>query len=324
MQGRTLIFVLLPLSFAAAQFNTMETVQNVRIHIALPDGTCDPNAAVTLSGSNEPLVHGTWNNHCEVEFLNVPKGEYRVDISGERFTNADLNNTIYVSSNGPIDFEIQMQQRKARDFNGLGTSAFVSAADLAVPNRARKELDKSNELIRHHELQQAVEKLKKAIRIYPQYALAYNNLGVLYSQLNDRAQENEALQKAISLNPRFSLAYVNLGRMNMKRSDYRAAEEDFNKALSVNANDAVTLILLAYSEFMDKSFEASIATSRQAHALDTPHAFAHRVAARAFEEQKQGGNAIAELEMFLKEEPSSPRAVDARHEIEIVRTALPN
>jgi len=142
--------------------------------------------------------------------------------------------------------------------------------------------------------------------------------------MGDRVHENEVLQKAISLNPNFALAYVNLGRMNMKANDYPAAEAAFSKALSFNPADEITLILLSYSEFMDRSFDQAIATSRKAHALERPHAFAHRVAARAFEEEKKGANAIAELEMFLKEEPSSSRADDARHEIEVVKSALPN
>lgn len=324
MQGRTLVFLLLPLACAAAQYSPKDIVQNVRVHVALADGSCDPSAAVTLSGSNALIISGDWNNHCDVEFTDVPEGEYRVNISGERFTTADLNNTFYIASNAPTNFVIQMQPRKFKDFGGLGASAFVSATDLAVPNRARKQLDKSNELIRKHELQQAVERLKKAIAIYPQYAMAYNNLGVLYSELGDRVREDEALQKAISLNSRFALAYVNVGRMNMKANDYRAAEDAFNKALSLNSRDVITLILLSYTQFMDKSFDAAVATSRKAHALDTPHAFAHRVAARAFEQKRQGTNAIAELEIFLKEEPSSPRADEARHEIDVVKAALPN
>jgi tetratricopeptide (TPR) repeat protein len=259
-----------------------------------------------------------------VEFANIPRGEYHVEISGQRFTNADSESSISISASGPTEFAIAMRRRNAPEVGGMHLNAFVSAADLAVPDRARKELEKSDELIRTHELQQAIEKLKKAIAIYPQYALAYNNLGVIYSQLGDPARENEALQRAISLNPRFGLAYVNLGRMNMKENDYRAAEDAFNKALSFDANDAVTFILLAYSEFQDKNFDAAIATSGKAHALDKSHAVVHRVAARAFEEKKQGANAISELEMFLKEEPTNPRAEEARHEIDVVRAALPN
>lgn len=208
--------------------------------------------------------------------------------------------------------------------HGERSSAFVSASDLAIPTRARREFDKANELIRRQELEQAMKKLKKAIAIYPRYTVAYNNLAVIYSQLGDQAGEDEALEKAISLNPSFALAYVNFGRMNVHAGKYPAAELALQKAASLNPADAATLILLSYSQFMEKNFDGAIASSRKAHLLDSPHAFAHRVAARAFEQEKQGTKAIAELEMFLREEPSGAHADAVRHEIEVVRAALPN
>jgi tetratricopeptide (TPR) repeat protein len=324
MKGRTILFLLLPLACATAQHDPRDIVPNVRVHLVQPEGTCSENADVTLAALNGPLLRGTRDNRCHVDFANVPEGKYRVDVSGFGITNADPNSNIYVSSNSPTDFEIAIQPRSTPGFGAIPGSTFVSASDLAVPSRARKELDRSNELIQKGEIKQAIDRLNKAIAIYPQYALAYNNLGVLYSRLGDRVHENEVLQKAISVNPNFALAYVNLGRMDMQANDYAAAEAAFSKALSFNPTDEITLILLSYSEFMDRSFDQAIATSRKAHALDRPHAFAHRVAARAFEEQKKGANAIAELEMFLKEEPSSSRADDARHEIEVVKSALPN
>jgi tetratricopeptide (TPR) repeat protein len=203
-------------------------------------------------------------------------------------------------------------------------NAFVSAPDLAVPNRARKELEKAIDLSRQQKLQEAIQRLNKAIQIYPQYAVAYNNLGALYGQLGDRSRENEALQKAISLNPKFALAYLNLGRMEVKANNFAAAEPFLAKAAELNPADVSTLVLLSYSEFMDKSFDAAIITSRKAHSTEKPHAFAHRVAARAFEQKEQNANAVAELETFLREEPSGPRADAARQELETLRAALPN
>jgi tetratricopeptide (TPR) repeat protein len=199
-----------------------------------------------------------------------------------------------------------------------------SLADLAIPGRARKEFEKATELVRRQELQEAIKRLNKAIHLYPQYAVAYNNLAVIYGQLGDGVHEKEELQKAISLNPNFALGYVNLGRMEMKANNYLAAEPFLAKAAELDPGDVNSLVLLSYSEFMDKSFDAAIANSRKAHALPQPHAFAHRVAARALEQEKRGADAIAELEAFLKEEPSGPRAASARQEIDVVKTALPN
>lgn len=324
MKGRALLVVLLTVSSAAAQRFQDNAPQSVRVHLASPDGGCDTSARITLSGVAGPSFEGAENNHCDVEFLNVPQGSYRVGISSREFISADAGGDIFVSSGGPADFDVRLRRTSTSDYTGMSTSAFVSASDLAIPARARKQFDQASQLLRRQEFKDAIQKLEKAIRIYPQYAVAYNNLAVIYSKLGDRNRENEALQKAISLKPDFALAYLNLGRMNIKANDTPSAESAFTRAADLNPTDPVTLILLSYSEFLDKRFDAAIETSHKAHQLQQPHAFAHRVAARALEVQKQGANAIAELQMFLKEEPDGPRADAARHEIDVVRAALPN
>jgi regulator of sirC expression with transglutaminase-like and TPR domain len=57
--------------------------------------------------------------------------------------------------------------------------------------------------------------------------------------------------------------------------------------------------------------------------MDKSHAFVHRVAARVFEQNREGANAIEELELFLKEAPNSPGADAARKELETVKAVLP-
>lgn len=332
MQSRALVVLLLVLPSAMAQRDAGNIfqrdlgnmVQRVRVHLDLAKGSCGASTRVILSSHSGPFIEGTENRDCDFEFVNVPEGDYFVQVSGTDLTPADLNSNIHVSFSNSADFEIRLKRTSTPEFSGVPASAFVSASDLAVPRRARKELEKASELIRRQELQEAIEKLNKAIHLYPQYALAYNNLAVIYAQLGDRVHENEALQKAISLNPSLAVAYVNLGRMEMKANNYPAAEPFLAKAAGLNPGDVNALVLLSYSEFMDKSFDAAIANSRKAHALRQAHAFAHRVAARAFEQEKRGADAIAELETFLKEEPSGPRADAARHEIDVVKTALPN
>ena len=232
------------------------------------------------------------------------------------------HDNIHAPASSSADFDIQ--RTSPPPYWGPPANALVSASNLAVPNRARKEFEKATDLVRHQQLQEAIKRLNKAIHFYPQYAVAYNNMAVIYGELGDRVHEDEALQKAISVNPHFALGYVNLGRMEMKANNYPAAEPFLAKAAELNPGDVNALILLSYSEFMNKSFDAAIANTRKAHALQQSHAFAHRVAARAFEQEKRGADAIAELEAFLREEPSGPRADAARQEIDVVKTALPN
>jgi tetratricopeptide (TPR) repeat protein len=199
------------------------------------------------------------------------------------------------------------------------TGALVSAADLAIPARARKKFDKANGLLRKQDWRHAAKDLEKAVSIDPGFAGAYNNLGVAYANLGDIASERDALQKAIELNDHFALAFVNLGRMDITNGNYPAAQAAFENASTLDATDPIALTLLAYAELQQGHLSQTVGASQKAHALSEPHALAHRFAARAFEQQGQFESAIAELTEFLKEEASGPRADSAREEIEVVR-----
>jgi Flp pilus assembly protein TadD len=205
---------------------------------------------------------------------------------------------------------------------GYASSAMISASDLRIPARARKEFDRAGESLRKQNYTKALQQLNDAVSIYPPFASAYNNLGVIYARLGDSAHGRQALETAIDLNDHFALAYVNLGRMNIASADYAGARSALEKASILDASDPVTLILLTYSELMLGHLQQAIASSQKAHALERPHAFAHRLAARALEQEGQVDAAIAELKLSLAEEPAGPLADAARNELAIVQ-AIP-
>ncbi len=322
MKSRVFVFLLL-VGCAAAQLGLDHTIPRLRVRVAFGNGMCDASARVTLIGHGGPVAQGAANDQCEAVFFSLPEGTYNVKVSGDHFADAD-SGSVNLTSAGPAEIEIQVKGTNdlARSY-GVPSNGLVSASGLGVPNRARKEFEKANELIAKQELGQAIERLNKAIALYPTYAVAYNNLGVIYSRLGDTVREKEALQKAISVNDHFALAFVNLGRMEIASGDFAGAETALGKACAFDPTDPMTLILLSYAEFMDNRFDEAIAVSRKAHALEKPHAFVHRVAARSFEQEKNGASAIAELELYLKEEPPGPRTDAARKELEAVKAVLP-
>lgn len=201
-------------------------------------------------------------------------------------------------------------------------SGIVTAAELSIPAKARKEFDKALEALGKQDLPRARRELNKAVVIDPAFSGAYNNMAVVCARLGDKACERDALEKAIDLNGHFELAYVNWGRMSLASSDFAGAEKALERAAALEPKDGAAMVLLAYSEFMQGRFDDTIRTSERAHNSGEPHAFAHRVAARACERQRQFGRALAELEMFLKENPTGPLADGARQELAMVQSAM--
>ena len=318
MTSRVCFAILLLCSLALAQLESVN--QSVRIRISFSGEACDTSAHVTLVGHTGPITEARPNEQCNVDF-NLPDGTYHVRVSGRNFTDTDDQIT---TSAGSTDFEIKIPTGDDSARMGMmALSPSVSVGDLRVPEKAQRELDKATKQINQQDFTKAIRTLHHAIDDYPNYAGAYNNLGVVYARLGDRQQERQALEKAVSLNDRFAPAYANLGRLSIKERDFPSAEEELKKASACDPLDGITLVLVAYSQFMQREMDKVIATSREAHVLKSPHAFVHQIAARAFEQKRDRNNAMAELELFLDEETLGPRADSARKELALLQ-AIPS
>jgi len=321
MKSRVLFVFLLLAGCAAAQLDA-GMIRRVRVQVALANRGCDAATHVMLMGSGGPVAEATANEQCEADFFDVPAGRYHLIVSGQTIADTD-SGAIEMNPTGSAELQVKLNRSSELGPNyGVPASALVSASDLGIPARARKEVDRANELLGKQDWMHAEQKLRKAIAIYPACAVAYNNLGVIYGRLGDREHEREALEKAIGINERFALAYVNLGKMSIAAGDFAGAETALNKASGFDSGEPIALILLAYAELMDRRFDGAVAASRKAHTLDKPHSLVHRLAANALEQEGQAGGAVAELELFLAEEPTGPRADAARKELVAVRATL--
>ena len=192
--------------------------------------------------------------------------------------------------------------------------SLISAANLGMPSKAAREFEKADRLIAKREWAKATERLRKGLAIYPEDAAAYNNLGALYSYLGNNSEAREALQKAIAMDERLAPAYINLGRLSFIENDFPSAESLLSKAVSLaRPQNAAELLLLGYAQLNDHHLGEAIQTSRQGHAakLDQ-HAPLHLVAANAYEHQNRIDDCIAELQLYLGEEPGGSSAEKVR------------
>jgi tetratricopeptide (TPR) repeat protein len=217
----------------------------------------------------------------------------------------------------------QHQTGSAESTSDKAGGATISASDLRVPKNASKEFDKATKLIAKHEWQAAIDQLNKAVALYPNYAEAYNNLGVMYARLGDPKNEQEALQKAVAADGHFAPALVNLARLEMKEYNFGAAEAHLNQATAVDPTDARALVLLAQAQLLDRHYEGAIASADKVHALaHGSYAVVHYVAARACERLNRLPDAVSELNLFLAEDPTGERADEARQEMALIQKQL--
>ncbi len=297
---------------------------SIQVHVTFTNSRhAGINLQVVLmeGSSNTPVATYTTNDMGVVEFGHIPVGEYHVVVSGDNIETTDSGIFEVDERKLAQSEEVAVRQKStAADAAVPGAAPTVSAADLKVPDKARHEFDNANGAMMHQHWQKAVEHLQKAIGIDPTYASAYNNLGAVYARLKDEAHERQALEKALSLDDHLYQAMVNLAKLDIRLNDYVHAQPLLERAMAVDPTDPHSLMLLAYAQFFNQHYDAAIANVQKINAM--PHdnmAFAHYIAARAYEHENRLQSAVAELQAFLKEEPAGARADHIRDEIRLLQ-----
>jgi len=315
----SLVMLLALTRVASAQVESQSAAarQHVEVRIVFTDGgACDTTAKAALWRQSGAVAEGRVDEDCVADLGQVADGRYHLSVSGKSFVRIDTD-SIEINSFAAEPVEVKVGRGESPRENAEGANARVVAiSNLGIPARARKEFNKGVEFMARHDWADAIAKLNRAIGMHPEYAAAYNDLGVVYGQMGDRARESAALQKAIAVNDHFAPAYVNLARLKITMDDFAEAERLLNQAAIYDARDAATLVLLSYVEFKDGRFDDVIATAARAHALPQNHAYVHWMAARAMAAQQNRTNEMrSELRLFLQEEPTGARAEQARQEL---------
>ena len=187
----------------------------------------------------------------------------------------------------------------------------VSLGDLAVPQAARDEL-MSAELARSRDqIEEAIQHLQEAIRIFPDYTDALNNLGTCYFQRHEFLKSEECFRKVTQLNPEFYGGWVNLSSTLMARSKFAEAFDASKRAYEILPQEPIVIGYYAKSLYYLKKFEAARKQFEKLERIDPvnplyPQLFLAQISL-------VGGN-VADARQYLKEflqlHPNNP---EGRH-----------
>jgi len=313
-----LLLLLVVAPGALAQFGMGSRTGNLQVRITFSDGRhCNLHAHVILmaQASTSRVAESYTNDGCMTEFNHLLVGNYHIVVTGEGLEDADSG--VFEVDERKISQFVYITVRPQLQEGAQGTGGpTVALVDLNVPDNARKEFEKAAEPFNKGQWKKAKDFILKALAIYPKFAAAYNDLGVVYGKLGDRLRERESLQQAVSLNDHFAEAYVNLGKMDIVDHNFPDAEHFLDKAASSDPRNPATLMLLANVELLNRHFDEAIANCRKVHTM--PHGaqtLVHYIAARALMHENRLAEATTELQTFLVEEPVGQRADAVRAEL---------
>ena len=189
-----------------------------------------------------------------------------------------------------------------------------------VPKPALVHYDTALELSKKNDHSGAIEELKLAIKEYPSFSQAYNELGVQYLKLSELEKADEAFQEAVKINPDAVSSLINRGITNVMMKRYGEAVPILRKSLQKKKDSAVAhyflgqaLANLGLFDDAEKELLASLELGKEEMKE------AHRILAIIYASRGAKQQAADQLDAYLKLAPDAPDAQKLKDKIQQLR-----
>ena len=201
--------------------------------------------------------------------------------------------------------------------SGHGGGTMISLASLSVPKNAAKEFEKGHKAREKKNFDEALEHLKKATEVYPKYAEAFNEIGLVYRNMNNAEEAQKAYEQAIVADPAWLGAYLNLAQLQLASNQPQQLLDTSSKVLKLNPTLGPAHFFQSVANFSlgryDEAEKSALEADRQDHG-QVPQI--HLVLARIYMGKGSNAEAAKQLKTFLKEHPKAPNADKIRAELE--------
>jgi len=157
-------------------------------------------------------------------------------------------------------------------------------------------------------VQQAAEHYARAIELQPDYAPAYNNLGVLQRSMGRADDAIATYRRALSLKGNYPDAHYNLANALLEKGQPQEAAEHFTIALRSIPDSAGVANNLGVALAGQNRQQDALAAFRSATAAEPRSALAHRNLADALSAAGHLDEAFAEYRTAMSLDPQDPSA----------------
>jgi tetratricopeptide (TPR) repeat protein len=317
---KTVLFLALCFSFSVATVFPDDTYE-LRGRVLPPDGKTFRNALARafLQGATTPFTTRTVAGvDGKFKFKKLRAGMYTLIIAvplwGEMRRTLEIGPS-FADSKGRIEETFYLEERYDRN-----DEYTISASQLTVPDRARREYGRAVDRLEKHDVARAIAHLEKAVELAPQYAAAWNNLGTIAYHSGDYRQAEEYFREALEQDIGSYAPLVNLGGALLSQGRVEEALPLNERAVQARPDDALAHSQLGQCYLSLHRLEEAERHLRQSKALDPRHfSFPQLVLAKLYQERGDEGGLIQELEEFLEHHPDSDRVSEVTDWLNRVR-----
>jgi predicted Zn-dependent protease len=324
---RTVFLTLcLPLAAAHGQNDGLETGDPgtggrhaIQGRLYLPSGRkLDRRLRVRLSSVRGGEHSTLTDDNGDFVFRRLAPGTYTVTVEGGReFETASESVDVFSSRRdepGQV-FTVQIRLDAKRDAAKATRPGVVSAKSGPVPEAAAALYEQALAAAREGSHRRAVEHLRAALELHPEFPLALNELGVQYLTLGEPARAAEAWRAAVRLAPDEPHLRINYGVLLIRQKQYAEAEAELARAVRLDEASPFARLhrghaLIRLGRLAEAEAELLAAVRLGGERPET--ALAYRYLGALYNERGDDPRAAAALETYLRLAPDARDAAQVR------------
>jgi tetratricopeptide (TPR) repeat protein len=206
----------------------------------------------------------------------------------------------------------------------------LSVTTMAAPDAARKALEKAGELEKKNKLDEAQQSLEKAVDIYPQYAVAWSELGQLQYASHDQAAAQHSFEQALAADSKYAKPYLWLAQMAVDAQQWQTVVDVTNKLLALNSTSFPgAWFLNASGNYNLQNFDAAEHAAREGMKADPEHHIPRMqyLLGLALAKKNDFAQAAEHIRQFLRNSTNPAEVADAQKQLaqieQLMSTAAP-
>jgi len=285
--------------------------QRLQSHVTVRLQTMTKGDRLTVTDDNGNFV-----------FRQLPNGEYTIVIDKEK-EYEPVHQAVEVRQfTGAPPQNYNLNIRLELKGGSTANPGVLNAALANVPQNAQATYKKALQSAQAGKNQEAIDLLKQAISEYPDFMLAYNELGVQYLAVGDLAKAEDSLSSALKIKPDAFEPLMNYGITLVRINRFAEAIPQLRAAIKQKEQSAVGHFYLGRALAYQKRYDDAIPELNLAIQLGGDQMKeGHRYLAAIYSEKGDKQRAISELETYLKLAPNSKDADHLRQIISDLRNS---
>jgi tetratricopeptide (TPR) repeat protein len=257
------------------------------------------------------------------DFDGLPDSRFHLTIEGQGFV--PYESAIDISMSKMAYEMITLRLNKDPDAKVVppeGPKGSLNARIAQIPPEAHKEFDLGKQNMQAHDVTGSLQHFQKAVDLYPNYAEAYQLMGVVNLETGKFADAEPQLAKATEIEPKLTTAFFALGICRNQMAKYAEAETALARGLELDPNSADGHYHIAEAYWNLGRFDDSEPHARKSLELKPDMAPAHVLIGNSMLRKRDAPGALKEFKEYLRLAPQGEFAAGTRAAVERLEKGL--